>query len=232
MKLAVMQPYFFPYLGYFQLINAVDIFVVYDDVAFIKGGWTNRNFLLMGCSSVRFTVPLHKASQNRSICATRISGQRWQQDFLKTLHQAYAKAPQFEPIYALTERVVQREYPNLAELALESLVAVAGYLGIPTEIRPTSRTYDNALLKGQERILDICRQEKADTYINLPGGRHLYDPTAFLASGVDLRFLQPEEIRYPQFRCEFVPQLSMLDVLMFNERESAQGLLRACKTVN
>ena len=186
MKLAVMQPYFFPYLGYFQLINAVDTFVIYDDVAFIKGGWINRNFLLMECSPLRFTVPLHKASSNRTICATRISALRWQRNFLKTLRQAYSKAPQFEPVYALAEKVVHKEYPSLAELALESLVAVADYLSIATEIRPTSRIYGNAHLKGGGRVLDICQQEKAGTYINLPGGMQLYDPAAFSTSGVNL----------------------------------------------
>lgn len=231
MKLAVMQPYFFPYLGYYQLINAVDTFVAYDDVAFIKGGWINRNFLLMGCGASRFTVPLHKASQNRVICSTLIGELPWRQDFLKTLHQAYSKAPQFEPIYALAEAVVRKEYPSVAELALGSLAAVVDFLGVATAIHPTSRTYGNARLKGQERILDICRLEKADIYINLPSGRALYDSDAFASCGVDLRFLQPDEIRYPQFRCEFVPHLSILDVLMFNDREAVQAMLQACRTV-
>lgn len=232
MKIAVMQPYFFPYLGYFQLINAVDTFVAYDDVAFIKGGWINRNFLLMECSPLRFTVPLHKASPNRTICTTRISALRWQQKFLKTLRQAYAKAPQFEQVYALAEKVVQREYPSMAELALESLVAVSDYLGIATVIRPTSRIYGNIHLKGEGRVLDICLQEQADIYINLPGGMQLYNPAAFSARGVSLRFIHPNEIRYPQFLCNFVPQLSILDVLMFNDRNTTQSLLGAYRTVH
>lgn len=232
MKLAIMQPYFFPYLGYFQLIHAVDTFVAYDDVAYIKRGWINRNFLLMGCNSVRITVPLNNVSQFRPICNTQIAPVLWQHNFLKTLHQAYAKAPQFAQVYALAETVVKRDYPTVAELALSSLTEVMDYLSLKTTVRPTSRIYRNNHLSGQARILDICQQEKADTYVNLPGGRALYDREAFAARGVDLRFLQPGDVRYRQFRCEFVPNLSVLDVLMFNERDTVRELLQACSTVH
>lgn len=232
MKLAIMQPYFFPYLGYFQLIRAVDIFVAFDDVSYIKRGWINRNFLLMGCAPIRFTVPLANASQFRPICGTLIASTAWQKKFLKTLHQAYAKAPYFSTVYVLAESVVTQHYPSLAELALSSLKAVMAYLGLETLVRPTSRTYGNGHLRGQDRILDICRQEKADVYLNLPGGRALYDPEMFAAANVDLRFLQSSNVSYPQFRCEFVPNLSMLDVLMFNNREAVRRLLKTCSAVH
>ena len=227
MKLAIMQPYFFPYLGYFQLIHAVDTFVVYDDAMFIKQGWINRNFLLMDCRPQRFTISLSHVSSFQLICNTKISGGHWRVKFLKSLRQAYSKAPNIAQVYALVESVVIQKYPSIAEVALESLNAVMDYLGLTTVVRTTSRIYDNASLKGQDRILDICKQEQADVYINLPGGRALYDQEVFAGHGMDLRFLQPNEVRYPQFCCEFVPNLSILDVLMFNDRRKVREMLQA-----
>lgn len=233
MKLAIMQPYFFPYIGYFQLIYAVDIFVAYDDVTYIKGGWINRNYLLMDCKPTRFTVPVADASPFRLINKTQVASITWQAKFLKTLHHAYAKAPQFESVYSLVETVVKCvNVHSLAELALYSLTAVMDYLSISTVVRPTSMIYNNAYLKGQERILDICQREKADTYINLPGGRALYEWVVFFEQGVDLRFLQPGKVHYNQFHCNFVPNLSILDVLMFNERETVRELLKICTMIH
>jgi hypothetical protein len=230
MKLAVMQPYFFPYIGYFQLIHAVDLFVTFDDVAFIKKGWINRNFLLIDCHPRRFTVPLCQVSQNRSICETRPAAMPWQSKLLKTLRNAYGKAPHFEPVYSLAETVIKEECASVAELATRSLIAVMDYLGLSRKMR-SSRTYDNVHLKGQERILDICERENAKTYINLPGGRELYDRDTFLARGLELRFLDPGDVRYSQFRCEFVPNLSILDVLMFNDIAAVRSMLAQADVV-
>jgi hypothetical protein len=221
-----MQPYFFPYLGYFQLIHVADVFVVYDDVAYIKQGWINRNFLLAGCSPQRFTVPLSGASSFRPIRDIRVANNRWKSKFLKSLEHAYRKAPQFPGVYPLAEAVVQNGSWSLAELALDSVKAVMRYLELRTTIRPTSRVYDNGKLTGQQRILDICRQEGADTYVNLPGGKPLYDREMFAASGVDLQFIRMGDVSYRQFECKFVPNLSVLDVLMFNGQEKVLELLQ------
>ncbi len=227
MKLAIMQPYFFPYLGYFQLIAAVDRFVVYDDVMFIKQGWINRNFLLMGCCAQRFTIPISNVSSYKTIDQTAIANGQWRVKLLKSLRQAYLKAPNFTRIYALVESVVMKQQESISDLALESLTTVMSYLNMDTSLRPTSRIYDNATLKGQDRILDICGQERADIYINLPGGRELYRQEDFASRGMELYFLRPNIVPYPQFRCEFVPNLSILDVLMFNDRKVIQEMLQA-----
>lgn len=226
MKLAVMQPYFFPYLGYFQLIHAVDVFVSFDDVTYIKRGWINRNFLLMNCRPQRFTVPLSGASQFRRVDATPLANIDWQSKFLKSLRQAYSRAPQFATVFAKVEALLRKKRSSVAELALDSVKTVVDHVGLKTTIRTTSKIYDNADLKGQERILDICRREDADTYINLPGGKALYDREAFAARGVNLRFIKMEDVRYRQFQCEFVPNLSILDVLMFNAAEAVRELLQ------
>lgn len=231
MKLAVMQPYFFPYLGYFQLIHAVDRFVIYDDVNFIKKGWINRNFILMQCQPQRVTVPVSRASQYKTIADTFLTvDASWRDKLLKTLHQAYAKAPYFEPIYAMAEWVIQTNSKSIAELATTSIQAVNDYLGLTTEIRPSSRIYGNHSLEGAARILDICKRENATAYYNLPGGEALYEPTAFAARGIELHFIQPGEPRYQQFDCPFVPRLSILDALMFNAPEKVRELLCCYET--
>jgi hypothetical protein len=226
MKLAVMQPYFFPYIGYFQLLDSVDLFVSYDDVNFIKQGWINRNFILMQCRALRITAPVEKASSFRTIAETRLAeGPLWRKEMLKTIGQAYAGAPYFEQVFSLVETVVLAPHDSVAELALSSVHAVAEYLGLAVCIQPSARPYNNRSLKGEARILDICRREEADSYYNLPGGERLYDRANFIASGVKLFFLQPRLPRYKQYRCEFVSQLSVLDVLMFNDRATARGFV-------
>lgn len=221
-----MQPYVFPYLGYFQLIDAADVFVSYDDVAYITRGWINRNYVLMGCKPLRFTVPVQAASQHVRICDTRVSPEPWQRRFLRTLHHAYGKAPHFERVYAMVETVVTQVHETIADLALHSIRAVLDHLGLQKVVRPTSRDYGNAHLKGSERILDICRIETASEYLNLPGGRALYEAERFAALGIDLRFLEMGPVRYAQFACDFVPNLSMLDVLMFNDVGAVREHLR------
>lgn len=108
MKIAVMQPYLFPYIGYFQLLNAVDMFVVFDDVNFIKKGWINRNNILVNRQKYLFTVPLKDASQNKLIKEVQIADDGWQEKFLKTVAQSYKKAEFFDEAFALIEKLCVR----------------------------------------------------------------------------------------------------------------------------
>jgi hypothetical protein len=218
MRLAIMQPYLFPYIGYFQLMAAVDRFVVYDDVAFIKGGWINRNCLRQGGQRQLFTLPLKGASPNRRIADTRIDLPQlphWLAGFRRTLAQNYGRAPHFERVQALVDDVFEPPWPtSIATLNLRALRCVAGYLGIDTDIVDSSAGYGNRDLSGQDRVIDICRREGARTYANAIGGRELYDAAAFARHGVALRFLKTGDLRYAQGRGAFVPSLSILDVLM------------------
>ena len=232
MKLAIMQPYFFPYIGYFQLINAVEKFVIYDDVNFIKQGWINRNAILMHCRPQRFTVPLSGASSFKKIASVSLSTDpTWRRKFLKALVGAYGKAPYFSNIYQLVAKVLESEGQYIGALALNSLRAVTEYLGLATEIVPTSSVYRNSDLKGAARIMDICRLEKANEYLNMAGGMHLYDRDEFAAHGIHLAFLSPEFPAYRQFGCDFVPALSILDVLMFNDPDHVRRQLSAARVV-
>lgn len=216
MTLAIMQPYLFPYVGYFQLINAVDKFVIYDDVAFINKGWINRNNILSNGKATLFTLPLVGASQNKLINEIDIENlSAWGKKFLKTLEQNYKKSPHYQEVFGIVEKVVQSEKTNIADLIFLSLQEICSYLKIDTELVQTSSVYQNQHLKAQERILDICLQEKANHYINPIGGQELYDKALFAENGIKLNFIQSKRSEYQQFKNEFVPWLSIIDLMMF-----------------
>ncbi|MFN8348207.1 MAG: WbqC family protein [Spirosomataceae bacterium] len=226
MRLAIMQPYFLPYIGYLQLMNAVDKFVLYDDVNYINKGWINRNRILVNGKDYLFTVPLKEASQNKLINEIYLSDDpKWRGKLLKTFEQAYKKAPFYLTALAVTEKIINLEAEKLNEWLAAGFNLLAEYLLIQTEIVSCSGVYHNTHLKAQERILDICRQENADHYINPIGGTELYDKPVFGASGIQLSFLKSRPVIYPQFKNEFIPWLSIVDIMMFNSVPSIQHLL-------
>ena len=220
MKLAIMQPYLFPYIGYFQLVAAVNKFVIYDDVNFIKGGWINRNNILINKKSNLFTVPLNKASSNTLINETTINLKFyniWKVKFLRSIEQSYKKSPYFTEVYNLIENVLEiNENDLISELAVNSIKNVIDYLQLDTEICETSENYNNKTKSGQERVLDICGIEKASHYINPIGGIELYSKNTFKENGIVLNFIKSKPIIYSQFDNDFSPWLSIIDVLMFN----------------
>lgn len=221
-----MQPYFLPYIGYFQLMAAADKFVVFDDVNFINRGWINRNRLLLNGVPHTFTVPLRGASQNRLICEIELDDEQgWREKLLRTIRQAYGKAPCYSKVSALLETSINYPSARLDEFLLNSLREVARYLSLEAEIVGTSRIYENAHLKGQERILDICRQERANIYINPIGGVDLYDRASFSRQELALNFLRSRQVGYSQGKNEHVAGLSIMDALMFNEPTAVRRLL-------
>lgn len=225
-KVAIMQPYFFPYIGYWQLINTVDTFVIYDDVNFIKRGWVNRNNILVNNTAKLVSVPLIKASQNKLINQISVfTDDNWQEKFLRTIKLSYQKAKYFESVNSLIERIVLFNENNLAKFLTNQILEICYYLNIDTKIEVSSMKYDNQSLKAESRILDICKQEKASLYINPQGGKELYNATNFRKEGIELKFLNTGNIRYSQLKSEFVPYLSIIDVLMFNPKEKVKELL-------
>ncbi|MEK6292533.1 MAG: WbqC family protein [Paraburkholderia tropica] len=227
-KIAVMQPYFLPYLGYFQLLAKVDAFVLYDDVNFINRGWINRNRINIGGNAHMLTVPLVHASQNRLICDIDMSTDTpWRDRLLKSIQQAYARSSQFTRVFPLIESIVRHPAHNLAAYLLHSLTMLRDHLGLDTELIPTSRLYDNAGLKAQARIIDICRRERADRYVNAIGGVELYDRDRFEQHGLKLSFLAPSLPPYATANTAFVPGLSIVDVLMHNEPAQLAEQLQA-----
>lgn len=226
MRIAIMQPYLYPYIGYFQLINAVDKFVMYDDVNFINRGYINRNSLLINGAAGTFTLPLDGASQNKKICEIHtLQDDKWNTKFLQQLKMCYSKAPFFKLVFELIAHAIESKASRIAEFNLLQLKAVCEYLNIKTELVTSSSIYKNDQLKGSERILDICVQEQADSYLNPPGGTGLYEESIFQERNIDLLFIKSNPITYPQYKNEFVPWLSIIDVMMFNSVETIKDLL-------
>jgi WbqC-like protein family len=226
-KLAIMQPYLFPYIGYFQLMHAVDRFVIADDHTFIKQGWINRNRLLINGEPAFFTVPLKRYPSTALIRDVEIdTAQPWRRAMLKTIANYYRRAPSFDEVYPIVERVLGGPFTRIADMARDSLREVCGHLGIGVSIVESAAVYGNARLKGQDRVIDTCLAEGASDYVNTPGGRELYSRDAFRSRGITLHFIEPAAIAYPQFSQPFVPSLSIIDLLMFNTRAGARELLR------
>jgi hypothetical protein len=219
MKLAIMQPYFLPYIGYFQLIHAVDRFVIYDDVQFIKRGWINRNRMLNQGSDHMFTIPLAKAPRDQLINQRTINGLAWEKDRIKLMSlikRSYGKAPFFESSLKTIEACMDAQTDLLADFITHTLEICCQSLGIKTPMMRASELDIDRKLKGEDRILSICEQLGATQYINACGGQDLYDRDHFNSRGIELFFIKSGEIAYPQFKNEFVPWLSIIDVMMFN----------------
>jgi len=229
LKIAIMQPYFLPYLGYFQLLAAVDRFIVLDDVNYINRGWINRNRIPSSIGTQWLTIPLLKASQNRLIREIDILPDNgWKMRMSRIVTTAYAQAPETADVLPLFLRWLTEASGNLSTFLYRSLTDVVRFVGLKTELVPTSAVYPKSGLKGTDRILDICLREGATTYVNLPGGRDLYDGTEFSKAGVELQFLQPQlELPNVKYGGSEGPVLSILDLMMLNSRDTLRDAVAA-----
>lgn len=215
--LAIMQPYFMPYLGYFQLIAAVDKFLFYDDVNYIKRGWVNRNYILNNGKKYLLTIPCKAASQNKLINNVFIDGQEKNiTKILSGIQHSYAKSKFYEELFPQIKHIIQDNSNNsISQLNIDLIVFFANYLGLNTSFKISSE--NQAASKGldkQERLIEICKNTGSDHYINALGGQELYSKEEFKENGVLLDFLQPVFEKYPQKSEDFIPGLSILDVLM------------------
>lgn len=225
MKLGIMQPYFLPYVGYYQLINAVDVFVVYDNIKYTKKGWINRNRYLLNSTYSVFSLPIKNGSDSLFICERLISNDYNPKRLLSQFNGAYLGAPYLKPTLELLEKILLTEEQNLFNFLFSSITEVCNYLGIKTELKKSSDVQIDHQLKGRDKVVGICQQLGADVYINSPGGRALYSKSDFLHEGIDLRFLEPQMVNYSQFGQEFIPWLSIIDILMFNSHEFTRNVI-------
>lgn len=222
---AIMQPYFLPYIGYFQLIAAVDLFIVYDNIKYTKRGWINRNRMLQNGKAVLFSLPLKADSDFRDVRERELAADFSADKFLDRIDGAYRRAPYFAETFPLMEQVVRHEDRNLFGFLHHSIVRTCEHLGIATGIRVSSTIDIDHDLKGRDKVLALCHAVGADTYINASGGTELYAGEDFAARGIALKFLQSTPIGYSQFGDEFVPWLSIIDVMMFNPKAVVAALL-------
>jgi hypothetical protein len=223
MKVAIMQPYFLPYIGYWQLINAVDIFVMFDDVNFIKKGYINRNVILGVDQPQRFTLELVGASQNKLI--NEISVGNNCQKLKKSIEISYRKAPFFNAVFPILEGIFNQDERNLAKFLAYSLEIISKYLSLDTIFIYSSKIEKDNTLRSQDKIIDICRKKNALRYINAIGGQNMYQKEMFSQHGIELNFLESEMTKYAQFKEEFIPYLSIIDILMFNDKGDVKNML-------
>ncbi|HZQ59764.1 MAG TPA: WbqC family protein [Casimicrobiaceae bacterium] len=227
MKLAIMQPYFLPYIGYFQLIAAVDLFIVYDDIKYTKKGWINRNRMLRNGEPAVFSLPLRHGSDALDIREREIAATFAPEKLLLQFAGAYRGAPHYAETRPLLEAVLGQRETNLFRFLHGALVRTCEHLGIRTPIRISSSVPMPAGLRSEARVLALCEAIGATTYINPIGGTELYARETFRSHGIDLKFLRTRPLPYAQSAGAFVPWLSIVDVLMFNRRDAVQTMLRS-----
>src|SRR2546425_12732329 len=225
MRLAIMQPYLFPYIGYFQLIDAVDLFVVYDNIKYTKKGWINRNRILQGGKDALFLLPLKGDSDFLDVKDRELAADFKRGKLLNQLKEAYRRSPYFERAFPVVEEVIHYNDANLFRFLHNSIVKVCEYLRIDTQIAISSSLQIDHSLKTQEKVIAICEKVGANQYINAIGGMDLYTKMDFQAKGIELKFLKSKPFEYKQFNNDFVPWLSIIDVMMFNSVDTISECL-------
>lgn len=226
MKLGLMQPYFFPYIGYWQLLNVVDTYVIADDYKFSKHVWIKRNDILSSGERKSIYVQMHKASSNSRICDMELIGNGLHaKKVIRTISYNYSKAPFYGVVFPIIEEIIMSQECNLAKYLEHAIRSISKYLLINTNIVKSTSLPKKHGLDMQGKIIDVCRCLDADEYINAIGGRKLYSREEFLKHGINLGFLKTKQIEYEQFDNEFVPNLSIIDVMMFNSPQEISEML-------
>jgi hypothetical protein len=227
-RVAIMQPYFLPYLGYWQLMDCVDKFVIYDDIQFTKKGWIHRNrYFNNGCDQM-FTLPLKKDSDYLDIVERELSDS-WDKEQLKLVRKiegAYKKSPYFKEGIDIVHECLSFDNKNLFEFILNSIKLVRKRLGIETELITSSEVGHTKDLIGEDRVIAVCKRLQATEYVNPIGGKNLYSKERFGEEGIDLKFHKIHDLKYDQMNCDFLPNLSILDVLMFTGIDGAKRELK------
>jgi len=219
MKLAIMQPYFLPYIGHVQLMNVVDTYVLYDDVNYFQHpGWINRNRIMMDGNEKLFTLPLSGASCNKLINEISILDlPKNKSNILKTMQYAYRKAPYAKEVFPILENIILCAENNLAKYIEHSIRVLSTYLDIKTTYLISSNFDNDKSLRGQDKVIEICKLAKADTYINAYGAmeKGLYDRKKFEDNGLKLHFIKTRS----------TSKLSIVDTLMNHGRNGTKELL-------
>ena len=228
MRVGIMQPYFLPYAGYYQLIASVDQFVIYDNIKYTKKGWINRNRFLQNDNDAIFTLPLKKDSDSLDICQRKLIDDFDKEKLLRTFAGAYRGASYFEQTFRLLSQIVHFEDKNLFNFIRYSLEETCRYLGITTKIIVSSSIEIDHKLQAQEKVLALCTALGAKEYINAIGGVDLYSKDCFQDQGIQLRFIQSRMPAYKQFGGDFVPSLSIIDMMMFNSIGNLSDSLKVC----
>ena len=246
MKLAIMQPYFFPYLGYFQLINSVDKFILYENLSFRKESWMTRNRILAVKANPLFIhVPIKSKSSYKKISEIKIvDDKKWKETLKKNIYFNYKNSKYYNGIFPSLEKIIDTKTDSLHTFNSTAICNLAKLLGIDTKIDFVNSQYlklendlklkfeindlDNpfqTLKRKTERIILITKQENANVFINPIGGTTLYSKTEFAQCSIDLFFLQTKDYFYRQSSRVFFRDLSIIDVLLNCGIDNTKDLL-------
>ncbi|HEY4074792.1 MAG TPA: WbqC family protein [Herbaspirillum sp.] len=220
---AIMQPYVFPYIGYFCLIQASDIFVFYDDVNFINRGWINRNQILVNGDPYKFTIPLSNGSQNELICNVKMHAfEDCRKKLLKQIYQSYCKTPHFDIGFNYVEEVLKADFTSISDVAISSVEKFYKLIGIEQKFIRSSEAFQSSRGADKaDRLIEITKSLQSNLYVNAIGGAALYNKSYFLESGINLSFVKPRLRSYKQMGAkEFISGLSIIDVVMNNDVDS------------
>lgn len=222
-----MQPYLFPYIGYWQLINAVDIFVVYDNIQFTKKGWFHRNNILLNGKKTLFSIPLKKDSDSLYVIDRFISTEADKEinKIIRQIENAYKKAPYFVDVFSMIKEIIQNDERNLFKYIYNSIIQICKYLEIDTKIIISSTIDIDHTLKSQNKVIALNKALNATKYINPIGGIELYEFEEFKKENIELTFLESNIPEYNQFGNEFTPYLSIIDIMMFNSKDDIKKML-------
>jgi hypothetical protein len=225
MILGIMQPYFLPYIGYFQLIHSCDCFVIYDNIQYTKKGWINRNRYLLNGKDALFSLSLVKGHDYLNVNERFLSQEHKREKLLSCMQNAYAKAPNIKKILPLIADIINCPEENLFKYVYYSVISICEYLDIKTNIVVSSQIEIDHSLKSEQKVIAICKALEASVYINPIGGMELYQRESFTREGISLKFIKTNPIEYKQFGNAFVPWLFIIDVLMFNDKQTVQAML-------
>lgn len=226
MKVAIMQPYFFPYIGYFQLMHVADTFVSFDDVQYIDRGWVNRNRIRVRNAPAWFTMPVHKAPREEAIAARHYLLDAGTVLAMKQrLASNYALAPFFEDVMPVLSTILDHADASVAGFNTNLLTVIARRLGVGCRLLSSSSIDQTQGLRGQAKIIDICGRVGASAYVNAIGGIALYDPAPFEQAGIELRFIRSAATTAPPLEGADQPPLSIIDTLMFQGWDGARTAL-------
>jgi hypothetical protein len=250
MKLALMQPYFLPYIGYFQLIHAVDKYVFFGYLNFGKNEWSHRNrYIIKNVGPAFFTLRLLSRSQYKRFNEIYLDPSLyWRNKLIKSIVLNYSKSPYFEETIDLIHSIIFSDIEILDQFNANSIISICKHLDINTKIQQYPLAYleiekkltetcnnlksnsmpinKQTLDKKTKRVLEICKYEKADVYINPIGGKNLYNKQVFAEYGIDLFFIKTQSIEYKQQWNKFEPNLSIIDVLMNCGKENTKAFLK------
>jgi len=218
------QPYLFPYIGYWQLMNASDIYVISDSMQYIKKGYVNRNYVLLNGERHRFSLEVVGVHGDTPINEVKVGNNS--RKIISMLSHTYKKAPHFDSAFPIIESILQNDEKNLAKYLGNSIQVIADYLDMNTKFMYLSDMQGETSLKAQARTIDICKRASASQYINAIGGQELYDKESFLKENIALSFLETGDVNYKQFYNEFVPYLSIVDIMMFNSKDTIKEMLK------